>query len=246
MTTAQRMVDRTVADLVTERPARSRVFERHGLDYCCGGGEPLAAACAKRGIDAEAVAEELAAADAETDADAGEIDWSRRSLTELVDHIEQTHHAYLRRELPRLGQLLDKVAEAHGSAHPWTRDLRQTLRDLAAELRAHMGKEEQILFPWIRSLESGTDASSPSSGHGIDAPIRVMEEEHRAAARALERLRERSGGYVAPADACGTFRAALDGLAELEGDMHRHIHKENHVLFPRAARASTSASPTRC
>jgi regulator of cell morphogenesis and NO signaling len=61
-----------------------------------------------------------------------------------------------------------------------------------------------------------------------------MEHEHDGAGSALERLRELTDGYIPPSWACNTYRALLDALAHLERDMHRHIHKENSVLFPRA------------
>jgi regulator of cell morphogenesis and NO signaling len=164
---------------------------------------------------------------------------SGMSMTELADHIEQTHHAYLRSELPRLTRLVDKVTSVHGEAHAWLEDVRTVFAGLVAELEPHMMKEEQILFPMIRDIESG--GSGASHCGSIENPIRVMEHEHDNAGQALERLRELTNGFVAPDGACNSFRAMLDGMETLEADLHQHIHKENNVLFVRAAEAARAS-----
>lgn len=226
-------IQTTVGDLVTQRPSRSRAFEKLGIDYCCGGKKPLADVCAAKGIDAHTVLSVLLAA--EEEAPTEQRTWSTATLTELADHIEQTHHAYLKRELPRLKTLVRKVAAVHGEHYPWMLEIDGIFAGFAAELASHMMKEEQMLFPLIRSLESGDPAPhADRCGPGIANPIRVMEHEHDDAGEALARMRELSAGFTPPPDACNTFRAMLDGLAELEADMHRHVHKENSILFPRA------------
>ena len=217
--------DARVGALVTERPGRARVFEQYGIDYCCGGKKTLAAACVEKGVDAADVLAALAAVET---ADPGEEDWTRASMTHLCDHIETTHHAYLRGELPRLEGLVDKVARAHGAGHPELSEVQETYGALAAELRDHMEKEEVVLFPAIRRMEAA-GLRAP-----LVAPIEVLEHEHDSAGRALERLRELTAGYEPPQGACNSYRAMLDGLEQLERDMHTHIHEENNILFPRA------------
>ncbi len=225
---------RTVGELVKERPARSRVFESLKVDYCCGGKLPLTEACAKRGLEIESVLQQLAEADARaTEGAAAIIDADAMGLTELVDHIEQTHHAYLKSELPRLGMMVRKVAAVHGEHHPWMLKIDGVYSGFAAELQSHMMKEEQILFPCIRNLEQRKQGVS-GEPQSVANPIRVMEHEHQQAGDALQRMSELSGGFAPPEGACNTFCAMLDGLAQLERDMHQHVHKENNVLFPKA------------
>lgn len=226
------LLNATVGELVTEKPSRARVFERYGIDYCCGGKRPLAEACDRRGVDPKAVVQDLATAEAEPVAD--ERNWAEASLGELIDHIVDTHHAYLRRELPRLTPLVDKVTRVHGENHPELGECQAVFHGLRAELESHMMKEEQILFPLIAAMESSQRVETAHCG-SVNNPIRVMQEEHDAAGAALARLRALSRDYTPPADACNTYRAVLDSLAELEADLHQHIHKENNILFPRAA-----------
>jgi len=224
----------TVGQLVTERPSRSRVFETLKIDYCCGGKRPLAQSCQKRGLDVQAVIEILQSADAEADhADAQSIDPDAMSLTDLADHIEQTHHAYLREEFPRLDRITDKVRCVHGDADPRLAEVRQTFCAFRDELTSHMMKEEQILFPMIRQLEQSDGPLSFPCG-SIANPIRQMEAEHDEAGDALAAMREATDDFQPPQWACNTYRAMLDGLAQLERDTHLHIHKENSVLFPKA------------
>ena len=225
-------IETTVGELVARRPSRSRVFEKLGIDYCCGGKKPLSKACADKGIDAGTVLTTLLAA--EEAAISAERDWTSASLDDLSRHIEQSHHAYLKRELPRLEAIVHRVAAVHGDHHPWLREFERVYTRFAAEMAAHMMKEERVLFPLIRRLESGEPEPAANCGEDVGESIRVMEDEHDDAARSLARMRELSAGFTPPADACNTFRAMLDGLGELEAETRRHVHKENNILFPKA------------
>lgn len=161
-------------------------------------------------------------------------------LSELVRFIVDHFHAGLREELPRLGQMAAKVLNVHGARHPEVLpELEATFRALREELEMHMMKEERILFPYVQRLEemSAQGSALPASPFGsIEAPIGAMEHEHDDAGRALARMRELTGGYVPPEGACNTFRGLYHGLEEFEAVLHEHIHLENNVLFPRAAR----------
>ncbi len=220
--------DVRVADLVLERPSRSRVFERFGIDYCCGGKKPLAIVCAERDLDLAEVARAL---DEPGPAGADEIDWRGRSVAELCAHIVDHHHAYLRDELPAMRVLVDKVATAHGRAHPELLGIRATFTAMADELEQHMVKEEQVLFPACIALES--DDRAGFAFGSVESPIRVMLDEHDEVADRLADLRALTHGYVVPDDACASYRSMLDRLHTLETDTHRHVHEENNVLFPR-------------
>lgn len=225
-------MERTVGELVAELPGRSRVFEEYGIDYCCGGKKPLTKACAKKGVDADEVVRALAQADADA-VEKDTADYGNMALDELVEHIVSTHHAYLARELPRLTEMSAKVAKVHGETDARLRELAQVVVALSAELRTHMMKEEQILFPIIKELVHA-ETLPPMHCGTLANPIRVMESEHDNAGGALESMRRLTGGYVPPEWACNTYRALLDGLRELELDLHQHIHKENNILFPKA------------
>ena len=230
----------SVGQYVVERPSRARVFEQLGIDYCCGGREPLARACEKKGLDLRMVLDAIDLEDAEPPV-GEQRDWSRASLTELADHIESKHHDYLREELPRLSSMIERLVEVHGRRHSELLRCREVFDSLRCELEPHMAKEEQILFPMIRDLEASATLPDFHCG-SLRNPIRVMEHEHDDAALALSRLRELTANYTPPDNACSTYRAAFAGLAELEADLHRHIHKENNILFPRAV-AEESLKP---
>jgi regulator of cell morphogenesis and NO signaling len=216
--------EHTLAALVLERPARSRTFEELGLDYCCGGNRSLTDACAAVGVDLDATLARLEAASEEPD---GEPDWQRVPLEELVDHIVSVHHDGMRQELPRLDGLLAKVVRAHGDEEPQLRELRATFVSLRAELEEHMSDEEERLFPLCRS------------GEPLDPRhVEELEDEHVSTGQALGQLRALTRDYDLGVARCNTHRATIDGLRELEVDLHRHIHEENNVLFPRALAAA--------
>jgi regulator of cell morphogenesis and NO signaling len=227
----------TVGGIVAAEPAAYRTFERLGIDYCCGGKLPLQAACWEKGLDPDAVLREIEAKAG--DPGRGEKNWSEAPLSELIGHIVGAHHAFLRERLPILDDLSRKVLSAHGERHPELAEVRQVFLGLQAEIVPHLRKEEEVLFPMVRELESAS--SLPEFHCGTVAnPIRVMEAEHDSAGQALARLRELTGGHAPPADGCASYRRLLEGLAELEEDLHRHIHEENSILFPRAARLEES------
>lgn len=216
----------TVAAIARQHPATTKVFQRHGLDFCCGGKRPLEEACASQGLDAAAVLAEVRAAAAGPSA---ETDWDARPAAELIDHILERYHATLRRDLPVLRQLAAKVASRHGVDAPALLGVRELVDQLSAEMTSHMAKEEQVLFPIISRLAAGGD--SPMS---VEGPVSVMEHEHEEVAEILRELRALTGDYAPPATACNSYRGLFQMLAELESDTHQHIHLENNVLFPRA------------
>lgn len=223
---------KTVGELVRERPSRARVFEDLGIDYCCGGKKPLAEACAKKGHDVDKVLESIKEVDSSGSVEDA-TDYASMPLDELADHIVATHHAYLVRELPRMQQMSAKVAKVHGDKDARLGQLASVVNDLVEELSTHMMKEERILFPVIRQLEQSD--TLPAMPFGTLAnPIRAMEAEHDTAGSGLEDMHRLTDGYAPPDWACNTYRALLDGLHELELDLHQHIHKENNILFPRA------------
>lgn len=229
--------DTRIAEVAAQNPATIRIFQRFAIDFCCGGKRPLSEVCAERHMT---FGELRAALESAGEPGGPEMPAPDASLTELVRFIVDKYHADLRGELPRLGQMVAKVIDAHGAKHPDVLpELGATFRELRAELEAHMVKEERVLFPYVERLET-LDAEGrglPDSPFGsIQAPIGMMEHEHETVAQALVRLRELTAGYAPPADACNTFRGLYHGLAELEKALHEHIHLENNVLFPRAAR----------
>ena len=212
-----------VGQLAAEHPLATRVFARHGIDFCCGGGLPLGKVCADKGLDAPAIIAEIQRELGDGSAEFKR--WDQAPLTELIGHILVTYHAPLREELPRLDGMARKVLDVHREKDPeGFTALVEVFAGLRAELEQHMAKEEQILFPMVMQ----------GRGKGAGAPINVMIHEHENAGAALRRLRELTNDYTVPAEACNTWRALWHGLAALESDLHDHIHLENNILFPRA------------
>jgi regulator of cell morphogenesis and NO signaling len=241
----------TVREIALEQPASIRVFEQFGIDYCCGGRIPLAEACAASNLEVDAV---LAALEASAKGPARNAeDWTQASLEKLAGHIVTTHHAYVKRELPRLAILAEKVVRRHGDTQAQLPQIQTTLAKLDEELSQHLLKEEAILFPYVVKLERASTSGSPIP-HGcfgtVANPIAMMTSEHDAADALLAEICELSHHFTTPVGACPTYHAFYDGLREFEQDLHQHIHLENNILFPRAidleastAIAAGTASP---
>ncbi len=221
----------TIGELVRARPARARIFEHLGIDYCCGGKKALAEVCRTKGLDPSTVVAMLVALDAVPETASANPDGM--GLAELCDHIERMHHDYLRGELPRLDFMTRKVAAVHGDHEPRLREVRRVFEVFSEEMMKHTDAEEAVVFPRIRQLEAKNGDKAAAAGD-LKAVFAKLESEHEDAGAALERLKELTDEYTAPEWACNTFRALYDGLRQLEKNMHQHVHKENNVLFVKA------------
>jgi len=237
----ERFADRTVGEIVVEDYRRAAVFERHGIDFCCGGGRTLKAACRERGIDPRTVEEELQ--DAGGSGGSDQAGPESGDLVELVRHIEDVHHRYVRESLPVLQRFSQKVARVHGGRRPELLDVEALVGELSEELLRHLEVEEKAVFPYIRSLigdngggeVKGSNDGGREPGSSGGAWIAEMEHDHESAGQLMRSIRELSDGFDPPAGACSTYRALYAKLEEFEGDLHRHVHLETNALFPRAA-----------
>ena len=228
----------TVAEIASKSLAAVRVFEKLGIDYCCGGKRPLAEVCRTKRLDVDAVQTQLDEAAKASPESAR--DWLVEPLRGLIAHIVNTHHAYLKRELPAIDARVAKVYRVYNARYgPTLTGLPEVFARLRAEMERHMQKEEMVLFPAIAACEVAVNAGDPppQSPFGTMAnPIAMMEAEHESAGEALAKIREITQNFHVPDYGCVTYRALMSGLKELEEDLHMHVHLENNVLFPRASR----------
>ena len=227
--------EKTVRELALENPAATRVFERLGIDYCCGGSQSLEQACRAANASVDQVLKSLDAAASQPATQ--DRTWHKEPLADLIAHINATHHKFVRQEIARLAPLFEKVCAAHGSNHPELLEMRDTFSDLAAELTLHLMKEENVLFPYIVRLEEAViekEPVVPPPFGRVQNPIAMMMHEHDSAGDSLRSLRQASGGYTVPPAACASYQTLYKALPEFEADLHQHIHLENNILFPRA------------
>ena len=226
----------TIGSVAASFPSTISIFQRYKIDYCCGGGKTLHRSASEMGIDPENLIGQLIQASEQKPVD-GHQDWLQADLTDLIDHILNTHHCYLRQEIPPLSEMAAKVAAVHGDLFPEKLPLLETVfSGLVDEITEHLIKEEQILFPIAIQMEKAqkNGQSLPETHCGsVSNPIRVMIYEHDNAGSALGQIRDLTGDYHPPESACNTFRGLYYGLAELEKDLLQHIHLENNILFPR-------------
>lgn len=217
-------IDTPVGKIAAEHPRATRAFARHRIDYCCGGGRTLAAACEARGLDANSVLEEVEQEIGSSDGDDLRR-WNTASPEAIIAHIVATYHTPLREELPRLEAMARKVAAVHGDRRPETLPLLSaTVSALRADLERHMSEEEDVVFPRITGGGEAEDVAPRFAD---------LEHDHEEAAVALEQIRRLADDFEIPGEACATWRALWHGLADLERTMHEHVHLENNILFPR-------------
>ncbi|MDI1240741.1 MAG: iron-sulfur cluster repair di-iron protein [bacterium] len=240
-------LNRTVGQQAAAHPASKRVFEKLGIDYCCGGGTSLGEACTQHGIEFDELAQMLNSEESRSvGARAADLDFPGMSLAALSDHIVREHHVFTRDENERITKLLEKVCSVHGDNHPDLFEIQKIFGRMRLELENHMLKEERMLFPYISLMESSIRFGQPvppAPFGSTQNPIKVMLGEHDVAAEQLREMRRLSGDFTLPADACTSYRTLYQAMEGLEKDLHEHIHLENNLLFPKAIEME-SAEPS--
>lgn len=224
----------TLAEIVTQNIRSAVVFEEYNLDFCCKGKRTLSEACADKNIDVQKVLNDLNKLSDSNNGDKNYNDWQ---LDFMVDFIINNHHQYVRRMIPVISLHSDKVASVHGNNHPETKQIADLFLSIREELEGHMMKEERILFPFIKQMAAAQKQSEklyPPPFGSVQNPIRMMETEHVNAGEGFEKIRQISSNYSTPEDACETYRTLYSELKEFEEDLHKHIHLENNILFPKA------------
>jgi regulator of cell morphogenesis and NO signaling len=229
------LIDRTIGEIVAEDFRTAAVFSKNRMDFCCGGHKTVKEVCESKKVDTELLTLELN--EVLNSKNEGTIDFQQWPLDLLVSYIVKTHHRYVEEKVPILLQFLHKLCNVHGERHPELFEINQLFNGCAQELGHHMEKEEQILFPFIEKMEAakskGIELERPPFG-SVNNPINMMMHEHEAEGKRLERIAELTDGYTPPQDACNTYKVTYAMLQEFEQDLHKHIHLENNILFPKA------------
>ncbi|MBK9215688.1 MAG: iron-sulfur cluster repair di-iron protein [Chloracidobacterium sp.] len=227
---------KTVREIALAMPITTRVFEEYKIDYCCHGHTNFEEACVSKGLDPKAVLDKIDGVVGQLGNQ--ELDWlTTAALAEVIDYIVDKHHHYTREEMTHLTALANKVATRHGDHLPALLELRDTFQELCDELGPHMMKEEHVLFPYIEEMESRRDKNMPPAFPPfatVQNPVGMMMIEHESAGELLEKMRKLTDDYTLPEWACPSFTALYHRMAELEADLHQHIHLENNLLFPKA------------
>jgi regulator of cell morphogenesis and NO signaling len=225
----------SLAQIVNNNHQAASVFEKYHLDFCCKGKRSLEQACTEQQLSVSKVTEDLE--NIFTKDNNSTVDFEKMNLTQLADYIVQTHHAYIKNEMPQIYAYLHKISSKHGERHPELYKIFQTFSAVKEEMEGHMKKEELILFPRIKELEklaNNENANLQLNITYLQSPITVMEQEHDHAGSLLNDIRILSNDYTPPQDACTTYRLSFAALKAFELDLHQHVHLENNILFPKA------------
>lgn len=232
--TMETVDERTVGQIVTDDYRTAQVFQKYGLDFCCGGNRTIEEACEKKGVEVRQVVQEL---DALANEGTKNDNYDQWSLDFLVDYIVNNHHEFTRNKLPEIGKYAKKVAKVHGERHEELQEIYYEFTMLHTEIFNHLDKEERILFPYIKQLveakKVGDQLEEPEFG-GAANPIAMMEDEHDEAGTSMAKIRRLSNNFTPPEDACTTYRILFENLEAFEKDLYKHVHLENNILFPKA------------
>lgn len=225
-----------IGDIVAQDFRTAAIFKNYGIDFCCKGGRTIEEACENKKLNADKIYEEIGNLPKN---DGGTIDFNSWPLDLLADYVEKTHHRYVEEKTPVLQAFLDKLCKVHGGRHPELFEIRDLFEASARDLGAHLKKEELILFPFIKNMVqaqiSGSAIQQPPFGT-VENPVNMMKHEHTVEGERLRKIAELTDEYNPPADACNTYKVTFSMLQDFENDLHKHIHLENNILFPKAIR----------
>jgi regulator of cell morphogenesis and NO signaling len=238
--------DETLGQIAAKDLKKAQIFKKYGLDFCCGGKKTVQEACAEKGLDVTKVEQELQQADRSVSS--APLPYNDWNLDFLADFIVNTHHSYVSRTLPDICAYSEKVTRVHSGRHPGLVQVNELVKNINEELFLHMTKEEKILFPYIKELVAAKNSSSvltPSHFGTVQNPVRMMEAEHETVGKSLAEIRELTGNYTLPEDACSSFSVFYRLMEEFESDLHLHIHLENNILFPKAVQLEKELSGQR-
>lgn len=225
----------TIGEIVAKDFRTAALFSKYGIDFCCKGHRTLEEVCEKKNIDAERLSTQLESVLKNTEN--ATIDYKSWPLDLLADYVEKTHHRYIEEKTPALLQFLNKLCKVHGEKHPELFEINALFTASAGDLAAHLKKEELILFPFIRKMVAAQLRQEPvAKPHfgTVENPVAMMKEEHEAEGERFREIAQLTNNYTPPADACNTYRVTFAMLQEFESDLHKHIHIENNILFPKA------------
>lgn len=226
--------EQTLASIVTQNHQAVPVFEKYNLDFCCKGKRTLTEACNEKGLPVDVLLKELELV--QQNEENIRMPFTEMDAEQLIGYIMTHHHFYVKQSLPLINSHLEKVASKHGSSYPYMQKVLDLFRMVQEEMIMHMQKEEMILFPRIKEIENlynNKQQANISDGY-ISGPVNVMEAEHEHAGKILDEIRQLTNNYTPPEDACTTFKISLAELKEFEEDLHKHVHLENNLLFPKA------------
>lgn len=228
------LISKTLSAIVNEQFQAASVFEKYHLDYCCKGKRSLQQACEEQNVPVSNIVKDLENIFSKT---TNALDFKNIKLNELSEYIVNTHHTYVKKEMPQIISYLQKVASKHGNRHPELYKIAELFTEIFNEMTAHMHKEETILFPRIKLLEQNGSEPIPFAAKAVGyltLPIIKMENEHEDAGNKLNEIRILSNNYTPPADSCTTFKLLYASLQAFEIDLHHHVNLENSILFPKA------------
>jgi len=234
--------ERTIGEFVAEDYRTAAVFEQHGIDFCCGGKVTLSEACREKGIDLEMMLGEMDSARSTTlDRDRNYAAWD---LSFLADYIVNIHHSYLNENLGQITGYTHKVAQVHGANHPEVIEISSVFDKIATDMPLHLREEEEVLFPTIKKIEAaGKTGATPDAEdlETINVSLEKLIREHDEIGEAVHTIRHLANDYTLPSDACTTYMLTYQKLKEFEDDLHKHVHLENNILFPKAAQFKGNA-----
>lgn len=217
-------LDDRLNEIVKNHPQSMDYFNKKDIDYCCHGDDSLKIATEKRNLNQDEILSELREfiKEEKNTKNLSLDEFKDQKTNDKISHIEKNHHDLEREMLEDIDKLLSKILLVHHKNHG--DELKETyliFLQIKGHLKAHLAKEEKIVFPLFDDLEN----------ENILYYIENLEKEHEDMGNLIENLKKSTNTFTPPEDACNTYKLAFSKLKDLTEDIYLHIFKENSILF---------------
>ncbi|CAH2214690.1 iron-sulfur cluster repair di-iron protein [Tepidibacter aestuarii] len=223
-------INQKIGEIATKFPKAIDIFMSYEIDFCCGGDRPLKEALKEQEMNEKEVIDKLNKYYSEfVNKNNEETDWTKSSMSNLIDYIVQKHHGFMRETLPITNELINKILRVHYVDNgEILSKVHKLFNNLKLELEEHLIKEEEVLFPLIKEYEKNP---SKETKEKAIATMNETEDEHDKAGDILKEIRRVTNKYEVPETGCNSFKIAYEKMQEIESDLFKHIHLENNILF---------------
>jgi regulator of cell morphogenesis and NO signaling len=229
-------LDGTVSEIVRSDYRTADVFKKLGINYCCSGTITLLEACSARGLDFEMIRKSLLNATRNIRL-SNSLQFNQWKIEFLIDYIINVHHAYLKSTLTDLETALLLFVEGHNKKYPDMEGVLRGFHELSEALEAHNKYEEEVIFPYIKQIES-MFTKHESYGNlfvrTLRKPLATLENDNEKIRELLSEIQALTHNYTPPSNSCTNHHVIYRRLNEFHNDLVQHKHLENNILYPRA------------
>ena len=225
--------ENTVAEIVSKKLGSDHVFSKYKIDFCCGGGMTLEAACKENKVEFETLKQEIEAINTKI---GGEQNLNDLDISSLIEQAKEEYHNYFVKTLPQIMPFAAKVAEVHAGHNPEVVEINTLTKGIEIVVTEMIENSQFNLYPAIEEILNLNNISNEISTKQLEIlknAIRNNETAKKLIGDTLKEITTLSSHFLAPEDACNSFKFLYEKLHEFAHQLHKYMHFEKNVFIPK-------------